>query len=140
LVKEIFYNKANNELNLPARLDSISLLEKFVTEIFQSFKLSNKLFGKAMVSLTEALNNAILHGNKSNPDSWIKLLYFDSPFEAKFVVIDEGDGFDYKNIPDPTAPENILKETGRGVFLMKSLADKIEFLENGSVVLIQFNK
>jgi serine/threonine-protein kinase RsbW len=55
-----------------------------------------------------------------------------------FIISDEGTGFDYYNLPDPTAPENLEKETGRGVFLMKELADQVIFSENGRVVEMYF--
>lgn len=57
-----------------------------------------------------------------------------------FSVEDEGKGFDYNHLPDPTAPENIEKENGRGIFLMKQLADEVEFENNGTKVFIYFNK
>ena len=55
-----------------------------------------------------------------------------------FIISDEGHGFDYLNLPDPTDPENIEKPSGRGVFLMKHLADQIIFSENGRVVELYF--
>ena len=57
-----------------------------------------------------------------------------------FSVKDEGQGFDFDNLPDPTAPENILKENGRGIFLMRNLADKVEFTDEGTEVSLFFNK
>jgi serine/threonine-protein kinase RsbW len=56
-----------------------------------------------------------------------------------FSIVDEGQGFDYNNLPDPTDPLNIDKVNGRGVFLMKHLADKVEFTGNGTEVLLSFN-
>jgi serine/threonine-protein kinase RsbW len=58
--------------------------------------------------------------------------------ELKISVKDQGKGFDYKNIPDPTAPENIENINGRGVFLMEKLSDSIDFFENGSKVELTF--
>ena len=59
--------------------------------------------------------------------------------ELKMTIIDQGNGFDYKNIPDPTAPENVEKISGRGIFLMVKLADKIVFNNEGRVVNLTFN-
>jgi serine/threonine-protein kinase RsbW len=64
----------------------------------------------------------------------------DNPIEFCFSVKDQGRGFDFENLPDPTAPENILKENGRGIYLMKNLADEVEFEDAGRSVNIYFNK
>jgi serine/threonine-protein kinase RsbW len=56
----------------------------------------------------------------------------------QFVVEDEGKGFDYEHLPDPTSPENIEKVGGRGIFLMKHLSDEVQFTERGKVVHLNF--
>jgi serine/threonine-protein kinase RsbW len=90
------------------------------------------------VAVTEAVNNAIIHGNKCNPDKKVKVYYEVDGDRIMFSVADEGTGFDYYNLPDPTAPENIEKPSGRGVFLMKHLADQVIFADNGKTVEMYF--
>jgi serine/threonine-protein kinase RsbW len=86
------------------------------------------------------VNNAIQHGNKENETLSIDVSVKDNQDKVCFSVRDEGNGFDFDNLPDPTAPENLLKENGRGIFLMKNLADKVEFAGHGNEVSLFFNK
>jgi serine/threonine-protein kinase RsbW len=85
------------------------------------------------------VNNAIHHGNKSNPSKEVKLVASENEGVLSFVISDDGPGFDYNNLPDPTDPKNIEKPHGRGVFLMKNLADNIEFFDDGSTVRLDFD-
>ena len=91
-------------------------------------------------SQTEAVNNAIVHGNKKDKDLLVKVSLAENGQVFCFNVIDAGPGFDYGNLPDPTAPENIEKEHGRGIFLMRNLADDVEFGDYGRSVSIYFTK
>jgi serine/threonine-protein kinase RsbW len=86
------------------------------------------------------VNNAIQHGNEFNTNLFVDVAVGDQPAEFCFNVKDQGKGFDFMNLPDPTAPENLLKENGRGIYLMKSLSDSVEFHESGSCVCLYFNK
>jgi serine/threonine-protein kinase RsbW len=95
-------------------------------------------YGNMLVAITEAVNNAIYHGNKGNPDKQVKISYLLDNDKIAFYIADEGSGFDYFNIPDPTAPENIDKPNGRGIFLMKQLADQLIFSDNGKTVELYF--
>ena len=93
-----------------------------------------------MISLTEAVNNAIIHGNGENRSKNVLVAYsYQKCSGLTFEVSDEGSGFDYKSIPDPTRVENLEKCGGRGVFLMKQLSDRIHFANNGRTVIINFN-
>ena len=84
------------------------------------------------------MTNAIYHGNKSDPNKKVSIQYQLKNNNLSFVVADEGPGFDYYNLPDPTAPENLEKECGRGIFLMKHLTDQLIFADNGRVVELNF--
>jgi serine/threonine-protein kinase RsbW len=84
------------------------------------------------------LNNAIVHGNGGLRQKNVELVVREDSQAVVFEVKDEGAGFDYANLPDPTAPENLEKPNGRGVFLMRSLADEVEFFDNGSRVELRF--
>ena len=75
-----------------------------------------------------------------NSDLSVGVTVLDGSKDFCFSISDEGSGFDYDNLPDPTAPENLLKENGRGIFLMKSLSDKIEYEKDGKSVNIYFSK
>ena len=108
--------------------------EKFV----HKYKVSPDIYGNILVSLTEAVNNAIIHGNRSDESKSVQIQLRKKNDSLNIRVSDEGRGFDYKNLPDPTAPENLMKIGGRGVFLMQQLSDDISFHNNGSTVEMQF--
>ena len=94
--------------------------------------------GNILVAITEAVNNAIYHGNQANPKKNIDIFFKSFPDHVSFIVKDEGKGFNYDSLPDPTNPENIENPNGRGVFLMRNLADNVSFEENGSKVILDF--
>jgi serine/threonine-protein kinase RsbW len=84
------------------------------------------------------VNNAIKHGSRSDSSKNVSLSLALADGLIKFRVEDEGAGFDYQNLPGPTSAENLEKPGGRGIFLMKHLADEVEFAENGKVVELSF--
>jgi serine/threonine-protein kinase RsbW len=91
-----------------------------------------------MIAVTEAVNNAIVHGNRNDTSKNVKLTLELLDHSIKFRVEDEGKGFDYHDLPDPTAPENLIKPGGRGIFLMKNLCDEVAFKKKGKVVELDF--
>jgi len=126
-------------LNIPSKIDNLRIVEKTVDEISAEYELNSELYGNILIATIEAANNAILHGNKLDENKNVLLSFkIDNEF-LTVVVKDQGPGFDYSHIPDPTAPENLEKINGRGIFLMERLSDKITFSENGSQVELQFN-
>ena len=82
---------------------------------------------KLMVSLTEAVNNAIVHGNKSNPKKKVRVICDCLPELLEFTITDEGKGFRPDKVKNPLHEENLLRTSGRGIFLMRTLMDKVEF-------------
>ena len=118
---------------------NLNKAEKFVEEINKEFNLSEVVYGNILVSVKEAINKAIVHGNNLDKTKNVGLECEISKKEISFKVSDDGQGFDFDNIPDPTLPENIEKLNGRGVFLIKNLSDKMEFFNNGSVIEFKFN-
>ncbi|MFA8433892.1 MAG: ATP-binding protein [Marinifilaceae bacterium] len=125
-------------LEFPSELENISRVEKLIDEISVTHNLSSEIYGKISVAIIEAVNNAILHGNKLDTSKKVRIEYNIEEDYINFAVEDEGIGFDFQNIPDPTLPENIEKTHGRGIFLMNHLADGIEFNENGALVEMKF--
>lgn len=127
-------------IKIPSLPENIRIVESFIDNANDFFGFSNDLYGNIMVSVTEAVNNAILHGNKSqqNKDVTLSLQIEDKDF-IKFIITDQGEGFDYNNLPDPTAPENIEKIGGRGIFLIGQLCDDLSFDDNGKMVILSFN-
>lgn len=129
----------NQKLLIPSKAENIVLVEKMVDDVCDLFDVKEEMYGHILVALTEAVNNALQHGNKANPDKNIEISFKMKNGRIYFTVKDSGPGFDYNNLPDPTDPSNIEKPTGRGIFLMKHLSDNVTFEENGSKVILEFN-
>jgi len=125
-------------LELNSNPDSISVVERMIEEVRDKYQVSEDMYGNMLVATTEAVTNAIYHGNKSDPAKKVNVGIVHNPHSITFTISDQGPGFDYYNLPDPTAPENLEKECGRGIFLMKHLADQLIFSENGRVVEMTF--
>ena len=128
----------NQKLLIPSKAENIVLVEKLVDDVCDLFDIKEEIYGHILVALTEAVNNALQHGNKANPDKNIEVTFKVKNDTLYFTVKDEGPGFDYNNLPDPTDPKNIEKPTGRGIFLMKHLADKVSFEDKGVKLTLEF--
>lgn len=126
-------------VTLNSDISEISKVEGLVSEIFDRYHINQELYGNVLIALTEAANNAIMHGNRYDAEKKVIIDYRFSEPELKIRVSDEGKGFDFNNLPDPTEPEFIDKPCGRGVFLIKSLADAVDFDREGSSVSFSFN-
>ncbi|MCI4669314.1 MAG: ATP-binding protein [Bacteroidia bacterium] len=128
------------QLILPSSPDVIHDIEAVIDEIKSTLEFKEDVYGNVMVAVTEAVNNAVFHGNKSDLD---KKVYVDfeiiNSYRLVVRVKDEGPGFDPKELPDPTSPENIANIGGRGVFLMEQLSDELKFLDDGRVSEMIFN-
>lgn len=134
------YNISMNksELSIPSTLENIQLVENFIEIITEKYHLSEKLLGKVTLSVIEAVNNAILSGNKENPQKAVKLTAICNARSVIITVEDEGEGFDFSKIPDPTTPKRFMKESGRGLYLMSKLTDELIFDKNGAKVIMSF--
>lgn len=126
-------------LELASQLESLSQIETFVDEFCENYSISEDDYGNILIAITEAVNNAITHGNQLDPNKKVRLVIGGGSEEVKFVVEDEGVGFDLNSVPDPTLPENIEKLSGRGIFLMRNLADEVCFENNGSKIKLTFS-
>lgn len=125
-------------LVLSSDVSNLVQIEKLIDSVCDNCHITEDNYGNILIALTEAVNNAIVHGNKKDVSKKVTLTYVVSNNEVCFVVKDEGNGFDLNQVPDPTLPENINKLNGRGVFLMNSLADEVVYEENGSAVSLKF--
>ncbi len=124
---------------LQSDVKNINVVEKLIDDISSKYSLHSDVYGKLLLAVVEGVNNAIVHGNKLNPNLNVDVSYLIEEDTVQFTIKDEGSGFNFNEIPDPTLPENIEKSHGRGIFLMNHLADRIEFEDNGSKVILTFN-
>ena len=125
-------------LKISSTLSSLRLVENAIDEITTAAGISLNNYGKILISVLEAVNNAIIHGNRSIPEKFVEVKLNYSKGKLKVIVKDQGKGFIPENIPDPTTPENIEEANGRGVFIMSKLADEIKFSKKGNSVTMIF--
>jgi serine/threonine-protein kinase RsbW len=126
------------KIRIESSVGSLRIVENAIDEATTVIGISQDNYGKILVSVMEAVNNAILHGNHSNPEKMVDIeIYFKSN-ELTISVTDEGPGFRPETVPDPTTPENIEALNGRGIYLMSHLADKIQYTEKGNSVTMTF--
>lgn len=126
-------------IQIPSIPENIRIVESFIDNAKEKFHITDDLYGNIMVAVTESVNNAIKHGNLCDKSKNVNISLIIDQKLLKFVVEDQGAGFDPESLPDPTLPENISKPDGRGIFLMRSLCDELQFLNEGRIVEMMFN-
>jgi serine/threonine-protein kinase RsbW len=103
-------------------------VEEFVNYFAREVGIKEEKISGLILSVTEATTNAIIHGNKKDIDKKVRIIVtVEEGKKLKVVVKDEGRGFDPSKIPDPTKPENLLKDSGRGLYLMRVYMDEIHY-------------
>lgn len=136
IASDYFFMKKDIEIS--SSRENLRVVEKIIDEMSIELNLSDEVYGNILVATMEATNNAIVHGNQSDPDKKVKVCMEKNDKDLLIRIVDQGKGFDYTSVPDPTSPEHIEKINGRGIFLMKRLSDSISFEEKGSVVELKF--
>jgi serine/threonine-protein kinase RsbW len=126
-------------LVLSSNPKQVGKVEGFLEKVSKRAKLDEAQFNKLLVAATEAVNNGIIHGNKRDPNKKVTLTCDLDHAVLIIRVQDEGPGVDPQTLPDPLAEENLMRENGRGVFLMRSLMDNVEFekVPEGSAVIMK---
>jgi len=115
------------QLELESDPNNLITVEEFVNYFAKDIGINEEKMNGLMLSVTEATTNAIIHANKSDIN---KKVYIDVFVENELLIIkvkDEGTGFDPSKVPDPTTPENLLKDSGRGVYLMRVYMDDLKY-------------
>jgi serine/threonine-protein kinase RsbW len=130
-------NPETTELTLPSRIEAVYEAAAAVAEVLDRLGVGEEIRFGVDMAVREAVTNAVLHGNKQDLSKAVRVLVKSSPESLEIDVHDEGTGFDPAAIPDPTAAENILKSSGRGIFLMRNFMDQVEWVvhpEGGTAV------
>lgn len=120
-------NKTVFRMTLSSNPKNITRVEKFLEKVQGHVALDEIQIHKVMVALTEAVNNAIVHGNRANRLKKVFVVCEVLPGWLLFVVNDQGKGFRPEKVANPLKEENLLRESGRGIFLMRTLMDRVEF-------------
>ncbi|MFM6975631.1 MAG: ATP-binding protein [Sphingobacteriaceae bacterium] len=126
-------------LQLTSSLASMNTLENFIDRLRNQYELNEEIYANVLTCLNEACVNAILHGNKENEalKVYINLEVLDGK-KLVFTVTDEGAGFDVETVPDPTTEDNREKPAGRGVYIIRKLADQCIFNNKGNQIELHF--
>lgn len=125
-------------LKIPSDMSNLFRVENLIDDLAEQLNLGDEVYGNISVSVIEAVSNAIQHGNNNDVTRIVYFNYVITENELSFRIEDEGKGFDLDSVPDPTLPENIESFKGRGIFLIRNLADKVIFENRGAVIVIKF--
>ncbi|HCA43389.1 MAG TPA: hypothetical protein DEP28_09080, partial [Bacteroidetes bacterium] len=130
------------KLKLESKRSEVFKVENLLIEINNTFQLQMEKFINFQIAVSEAIINAIVHGNKENPEKFVFVFLTCNDESLCIKIQDQGDGFDIKKLPDPTDQSNILKEHGRGIFIIKTLVDEfsIDASESGTILTLKVNK
>ena len=121
-------------LTLPSSMQHVYLLDIIVSEILRETDFTEDVQEQINLAVIEAGTNAIKHGNKEDPTKKASLEFVLTDVELSIVITDEGEGFTRQEVADPLDPENLLKSSGRGLFLMEACMDSVAYEANGTIV------
>lgn len=118
------------KLEIPSQLNQLQRVEKFTEDVTTKMDFSEEDRDSIAISITEIVSNAISHGNKRNRDKKVTIMYEIYKNRLVITVQDEGPGFNVREIDDPLDPKNLLKDSGRGIYIVRALMDEVEFQTN----------
>ena len=127
-------------ISIGSRFEHIDLIQVVVDDALERLGLDDDSRHWVGIAIREAMANAIKHGNRLDPDKQVEVELAIADCQAIIRVVDQGEGFDPREVGDPLAPENLLKPNGRGIFYMKSFMDEIEYKsrpDGGTVVTLR---
>lgn len=125
-------------LTLASDTSNINQVQQLVDQLTRRYRLDQEKHDNLLISLTEAVTNAIVHGNKQDRSKLVRIHCNQVSEGIAILVSDQGCGFNFDSLPDPTSPERICECGGRGVFLMHQLCDRMRYIDGGSTVEMRF--
>ncbi|HET8865179.1 MAG TPA: ATP-binding protein [Gracilimonas sp.] len=126
-------------LTLRSSYEEIEKVEGLLNDLQSELGFNDEFYARLMLAVSEAATNGIVHGNQLDESKSLEITAFQDGNLLIFETRDEGEGFDPDTLPDPLAEENLLKTSGRGVFLMEEYADRVEYSEGGTRLTLTFN-
>jgi serine/threonine-protein kinase RsbW len=132
----------NYYLEIDSDPNNLLTVEEFVNYFGREIGLEEDKLHNLLLSVTEATTNAIIHANKSDPAKKVKISVDETEQQVKVIIKDEGKGFDPGKVPDPTNPENLLKDSGRGIYLMRVYMNEVKYNKTpeGTETILILNK
>ena len=127
---------------ISSSLKELRKVEKETQSVAQRFELNPEERENLAIAVTEAVGNAIIHGNKKDPKKEVQITFQSEPDQIIVQVQDEGKGFDPKEIRNPLLPQNLMKENGRGIFILKTIMDEVtfSFTQHGTITKMVMKK
>lgn len=132
-------SKPAKKLIIKSETSELIKVERFLNDFFVECRVPKESFNRVFLCLSEAVINSIEHGNKNDINKAVSIFADCAAKTLKVKIKDQGKGFDHKEIPDPTIKENLRKECGRGIHIIKSLSDKIEYNKNEISILFKID-
>jgi serine/threonine-protein kinase RsbW len=114
------------ERSLESTLESVDSAEELATHMAERAGLADEDLMKIGMAVRESMVNAVVHGNRYNAHKKVRFSVAHTPDRFTIRIADEGEGFDVESLPDPLAPENLLRTSGRGIFLIRSFMDEFD--------------
>jgi len=111
---------------LDSTLESVDSAEALALQAARVAGLDEDDLQKVAMAVRESMVNAVVHGNRYNAHKKVRMSISPGPVQFTVRIADEGEGFDFENIPDPLAPENLLRSSGRGIFLIRAFMDEFQ--------------
>ncbi|HMV27292.1 MAG TPA: ATP-binding protein [bacterium] len=128
------------QLTIPSMLDKLNAVEEITERVADAFHLRDDDRDNLAIAVTELTNNAIIHGNKFDPKKNVILSFYNDDGVLKVYIRDFGKGFDPGAVDNPLDPENLLKESGRGIFILRSIMDDVQFMFAGEGTVVKIVK
>ena len=122
------------EIEISSDTMELAQVENFIRDLFERHNLPEEIYFKVLVCVNEAVINSIMHGNKYDGNKKVKIQSFTAENHLYFRISDEGEGFNYRELPDPTKADNLHKESGRGLHIIKNISEDIGFSEKGNII------
>lgn len=129
---------SGDTITIPSSQEYLTDVDVFIEGILRGYGADESVIADIAISVSELVNNAICHGNKSSGEKTVQVSIGRNGSKISITIVDQGGGFDPENIEDPLADENLLKEAGRGIFIVRNLMDSVEFgdVTGGTAVTI----
>ena len=127
-------NKKHLIFKISSKREQLPKIEKITSSIADTMNLNEEQKDNLAIAVTEAVGNAIVHGNRQDAKKKVTIEFYLKKNKIKVSVKDEGQGFNPDTLSNPLEPENIMKESGRGIFILKSLMDQVNFSEKGTKI------
>ena len=131
---------SGNTIRVPSDQAYLPDVDNFLEKALREHGADESVIADIAISVSELVNNAMVHGNKASPDKMVSVTVSLSQKAATITVADEGGGFQPDTIENPLAEENLLKEVGRGIFIVRSLMDKVDIHATGKGTSVSVTK